>query len=269
MKLGVNERLKGKKLYREVWKPVITDKEDYTGLYEVSNLGRVRSLDRYDNRGCKRKGQILTPYKTKNGYLEIGLYKDGKSKRLRINRLVAFAFIPNPENKPYVDHINTIRTKNEVWNLRWVTPSENNNNEITLKHLSEAHKGENNPMYGKTHSEEARKKMSEKAKGRTFSEETKQKMSETKKGKIVSEETRKKISESHKGKIVSEETRKKLREINGKKVICIETERIFNSIKEAGEYVGVGDSAIGNCLSGRSKTCKGYHWKYYEKTSND
>ena len=233
IKLSINERLKGKNLYKEIWKPIITDEEDYTGIYEVSNLGRVRSLDRIVKVNNSKqptkmvKGQIMTPCKTKNGYLEIGLYKDGKYKRLRINRLVAFAFIPNPENKPHVDHINTIRNDNRVENLRWCTPKENTNNELTLKHKSESHKGEKNHMFGKHHSEEHKKKLSERNSGE---------------------------GNPMYGKHHSEETKKKLREINNKKVICIETGQVFNSIKEASKYVGVGGSAIGNCLSGRNKT---------------
>lgn len=153
MKLGVNKRLRGKKLYAEAWRDI----EGYEGLYQVSNIGRVRSLDREvwnGNGWYTKKGQIMTPCKDRNGYLMVLLSKNGKTKRCLVHRLVAKAFIPNPENKPQIDHINTIRTKNEVWNLRWVTPKENNNNEITLKHFGEAQKG-------KTFSEETRKKISE------------------------------------------------------------------------------------------------------------
>ena len=96
MKLGVNERLKGKKLYREVWKPVITDKEDYTGLYEISNLGRVRIV---------KTGKIKKSCKDKGGYYSIVLCKNGKKIGHRIHRLVAFAFVEGWFEGACVDHI--------------------------------------------------------------------------------------------------------------------------------------------------------------------
>ena len=128
----------------EVWKPI----KDYEGLYEVSNLGRVKSL----NYKGTRKGKILKNSEC-NGYLTVSLTKNGKPKTFYVHRLVAEAFIPNPEGKPCIDHINTIRTENYVWNLRWVTYEENNNNPLTKKKYSENHReqtGENHPMYGRT-----------------------------------------------------------------------------------------------------------------------
>ena len=133
------------KMEEEIWKPI----KDYEGLYEVSNLGRVKSLN-YRGTG---KWKILKNIECSNGYLVVVLTKNGKRKQFKVHRLVAEAFIPNPENKPCVDHINTIRTKNYVWNLRWVTHEENNNNPLTKKKYSENHReqtGENNPMYGRT-----------------------------------------------------------------------------------------------------------------------
>lgn len=223
IKLSINERLKGKNLYKEIWKPIITDEEDYTGIYEVSNLGRVRSLDREVWNGkvwYTKEGRILKTFKDRNGYFNIALYKDNKHKYYGVHRLVAFAFIPNPENKPYIDHINTIKTKNEVWNLRWTTPSENMGNPLTREKLE----GENNPIYGKKHSEESKKKISEACKGKNKGEK------------------------------------------NGmsKKVINLDTKEVFNSVVEASESVGVCPGSITNCLTGKYKTCKSYHWKYYE-----
>lgn len=108
---------------KEIWKDVV----GYEGLYQVSNYGRVKSLN-YNRTGQER---IMSPRHTKNGYLELLLYKDGKRKQHQTHRLVAKAFIPNPDNKPYLDHINTIRTDNRTDNLRWVTHKENCNNPLT------------------------------------------------------------------------------------------------------------------------------------------
>ena len=146
----------------EIWRPI----KDYEGLYEVSNLGRVSSLDRetIDTIGRKHyiKSRILKQGKDNHGYLVVALTKNGKSKTVRVHRLVAEAFIPNPENKPCIDHINTIRDDNRIENLRWATPKENMNNELT----KDKFEGENNPFYGKHRTEETKKKISEAKKGK-------------------------------------------------------------------------------------------------------
>ena len=102
----------------EIWKPVT----NYEGLYEVSNLGRVRSLD------FKRTGKerVLKPGTDTKGYLRVILYKNGEKAIKKVSRLVAEAFIPNPENKPTVDHINKQRDDDRVENLQWFTYGENN-----------------------------------------------------------------------------------------------------------------------------------------------
>lgn len=119
----------------EVWRDI----KGYEGLYQVSNLGRVRSLDRtiIRSNGIKnhRKQVILKP-KDKNHYYFVNLMNAGKGKTCLIHRLVAEAFIPNPENKPEVDHIDTDKTNNKVNNLRWVTKKENMNNPLTKEKMS-------------------------------------------------------------------------------------------------------------------------------------
>ena len=76
----------------------------------------------------KCKGRFLKPRVAPNGYLRVNLYKDGKCKTNNIHRLLGNAFIPNPENKPEIDHIDNNRQNNNISNLRWVTISENNYN---------------------------------------------------------------------------------------------------------------------------------------------
>lgn len=119
----------------EIWKDI----KDYEGLYQVSNLGRIKSLDRIIKSGVsnsgysKINGKILKQKLGKDGYLSVQLWKKGKGKWFIAHRLIAIAFIPNPQNKPYIDHINTIRNDNRIENLRWATREENDHNPITLK----------------------------------------------------------------------------------------------------------------------------------------
>lgn len=112
----------------EIWKPI----KKYEGWYEISNLGRVRSLDRFvnhSNKGFKsfRKGKIISPGKTKDGYLFVNISKNQKSQNLRINRLVAQTFIPNPNNYPQVNHKDEDKTNNKASNLEWCTAKYNDN----------------------------------------------------------------------------------------------------------------------------------------------
>lgn len=116
-----------KKAMQEIW----IDVKDFIGLYQVSNRGRVRSLDKYVKCGYGRvrlfPGRILRPAKDKGGYLQVTLCKEGKTTRCYIHRLVADAFLPNPENLPEVNHINEDKTDNCVENLEWCTRKYNAN----------------------------------------------------------------------------------------------------------------------------------------------
>lgn len=143
----------------EIWKPIM----GYEGLYECSNLGRVRSLDRIDSNNHPLKGVILKPYISNSGYLLVGLYKQQKRDRKLLHRLVAEAFIPNPDNKPEIDHINTIKTDNTVFlnedgsinyektNLRWTTRKENINNPLTKTKMQINARKPSKGKYGKKH----------------------------------------------------------------------------------------------------------------------
>tara|TARA_R110000772_G_scaffold234007_1_gene345598 strand:+ start:22 stop:492 length:471 start_codon:yes stop_codon:yes gene_type:complete len=96
------------------------------------NFERINGWDNYVIHGVgsvlriyKTKTKEMKPSKTKDGYMNIGLYKNGKQKFFLIHRLLALHFIPNPENKPCIDHINGVRDDNRLENLRWVTYQEN------------------------------------------------------------------------------------------------------------------------------------------------
>ena len=121
---------------KEVWRDV----KGYEGLYQVSNMGRVKSLGRKDRFGRVIKERILEPAVTHNGYLRVGLHVDGKRKMLRVHRLVCEAFHENPDNKSEVNHVNEDKTDNRACNLEWSTRTENCNhgsrNERVAKALS-------------------------------------------------------------------------------------------------------------------------------------
>ena len=120
----------------EIWKDIV----GYEGLYQVSNLGRVKSLNyKHSDKEKIRKLAI-----DKYGYPIVTLYNENKGKTHTIHRLVAEAFIDNSNNNPCIDHINTDRTDNRVCNLKWVTHKENNNNPLTID------KKRKNPRYGVT-----------------------------------------------------------------------------------------------------------------------
>lgn len=121
----------------EEWKDI----KGYEGMYQVSNLGRIKSLDRKDSRGNFVKGKILKTSLNGKGYRCLKLSKNGIRKPFRVHRLVAETFIPNPDNLPCIDHINTIKTDNRVENLRWCTLKENMNNPITKETCSKSRMG--------------------------------------------------------------------------------------------------------------------------------
>ena len=124
----------------ELWKDI----KDYEGFYQVSNLGRVKSLSRsiYDSRGYMiyRKGKIKKPSVDKNGYPQIGLCKNGTVITRKIHRLVAETFIPNPENKPEINHKDEDKLNNCVDNLEWVTEKENVNYGYGAKRRAESNR---------------------------------------------------------------------------------------------------------------------------------
>jgi hypothetical protein len=118
---------------KELWKPIA----GYEGYFEISTLGRVKSVERYVE-WCNSRRYVKERIKKLHigayGYPSVTLCKDGKSVDIPIHRLLARTFIPNPDNKPYIDHINTDITDYRLDNLRWVTAKENANNPLTLQH---------------------------------------------------------------------------------------------------------------------------------------
>lgn len=139
------------RVYKDTRKDHLGRRHPEGGLYEVSNQGRIR-----------KNGIIVEPeispgpiYK---GYAICGA--------IIVHRAVAEVFIPNPEHKPQVDHINGVRTDNRTVNLRWVTNKENCSTLTARKNKSDACKGEKNGFYGKAHSKEMCQHLSEQQKDR-------------------------------------------------------------------------------------------------------
>lgn len=198
-----------------------------------------------------RDGEVLIP-KTKNhpehytygykgkqhGYLAVGY----KGKIYAVHRLVAEVYLPNPDGKKEVDHINTNRIDNRVENLRWCTHEENSNNPITRQNMSEVHKG-------KHHTEETKKKMSEAKKGKPKSEEHRRKLSEAKKGKKPSDETLQKMAEARKKHIIG---------VNKKTGVTVE----FDSATDAWLTLNIDKGNISACCKGIRKSAGGYKWRY-------
>lgn len=107
----------------EIWKDV----PGFEGYYQVSSMGRVKSVDRVKCDGVRMKGRIRKTHLDACGYELVQLRKDGAMKHFSVHRLVALAFIPNPEGLPQVNHIDEVRNHNTVDNLEWCDHVYNNN----------------------------------------------------------------------------------------------------------------------------------------------
>ena len=117
----------------EEWKDI----KGYEGIYQVSNEGRVKSLN-YNHTGKER---ILKSTSNSCDYLNVSLWKDGQKKQHLVHRLVANAFIENPDDLPQVNHIDENKSNNCTENLEWVTCKQNINHGTRNQRMAEAHRG--------------------------------------------------------------------------------------------------------------------------------
>ena len=116
---------------------IFKDIEGYEQLYQISNLGRVKSLG---NGGSNSKEKVLKPAKLKNNYLQVVLSKQGKLKHHLVHRLVAQAFLDNPNNLPEVNHRDEDKTNNCIENLEWCDTKYNINYGTRNKRVCEKNK---------------------------------------------------------------------------------------------------------------------------------
>lgn len=119
---------------REIWKDVI----GYEGLYQVSNLGRVKSLGNGGSKNSKFSSERILKTCEIKGYLRVTLSKDGKQKQYSVHRLVALAFLPNPYNLPMVNHKDECKTNNACSNLEWCSVKYNNNYATRIQRIAES-----------------------------------------------------------------------------------------------------------------------------------
>lgn len=229
----------------EIWKDI----EGYEGLYQVSNMGNVKSLN-YKRSGKER---LLKPRKNKLGYMFVGLYKDNKPKNFRVHRLVAMTFLENPNNLSCVNHKDENPSNNHVDNLEFCTHEYNMNygtiKERKSKKMKGKFKSENHPMYGKHHTEESKQKMSEANKGKMSGE------NHPFYGKHHTEETKQKISQARKGK-----RNKPILQYS----LIGEFIREWESITQVNKELNIDNSSITKCCKEKQKSAYGYIWRYKE-----
>lgn len=133
----------------EVWRDI----KGYEGLYQISNEGKVRSIDRViisgDGKARHYTTKLLSQSLNNVGYKIVNLSKKGNIKAHKVHRLVANAFIENHDKKPCVDHVNGIRDDNRAENLRWCTVEENNTFDLAIENKIKSHKNQTNSNLAK------------------------------------------------------------------------------------------------------------------------
>lgn len=149
---------------KELWKDI----KDYEGLYQASNLGRIKSLIGWNGKEYVHREKILKPTITDRRYASVTLHKNKRSKSVMIHRIIAEIFVDNSYNFPYVMHIDENMYNNKASNLKWGSAKENCNFPLHKEKQSKSmssKKGELNNFYEKKHTDETKRKISKKRTG--------------------------------------------------------------------------------------------------------
>lgn len=222
---------------KEEWKDIVIEKNgiiyDYTGIYQVSNLGRIKRLKAYHKSNGEQE-HIMCTRTDIHGYAFVMLSNNGHKTGFKIHRLVATMFIPNPENLPVVNHRDECKTNNCVENLEWCTYQYNTQYSWDIHYV------------------ERSDDVSKFFKAWWAKDDNKKKMRNARKGRY-----------SPKPMCYGENPK-------AREVICLETKEVFDCIKRAYEWCGTGHIAE-NCNSTKNYACKHpitgdrLHWMWYDE----
>lgn len=250
----------------EEWRDI----DGYEGVLQISSFGRVRSVDHYVYIIPKNgrapfmrfhKGRIRAQTKSKKGYLYVTLHKGrGSSKRKTIHRLVANAFIPNPENKPQVNHIDENKTNNKVDNLEWATRLENMRHGTVRERLK---KIQSVPVIQMSLNGDIIKVWTSISSAASSIGVSRQDICATCRGRF-------KTAGGYCWKYLNDRGPSRNSPHLWRPVIQLSTSgeeiRVWPSLKFAAKSLGVSIPAICAACRGKTKTSKGYCWKYADDT---
>lgn len=251
---------------------------DFTGLYMVSNFGRIKSLKNNDE-------VLLKSTEDCNGYHVVALYKEKNRYLFRVHRIVAHIFLPIEKDKPFVDHIIPVSKggTDEASNLRWCTQKENINNELTKITMSESMKGlkhynamikiicvTTNEIFESAREAEKKYNIS----NQNISKCCKRKLFSAGKHPLTGEKLvwryLDEYDDSNKEILLEQAVNcnKGKNNPTARKILCVTTGEVFNSLKEASEKYKVNSSNICNCCKNKRKYTKSpinglkLEWKY-------